>query len=168
LGEAAVLAKDHLAEENSRVRALRDRLERKHPANLAPQHGQRDREHRLPNTSSISFEYVEGEAILLRLSNLASAPPPAPPAPRVPLEPSHVLRAMGVPFTAAHGSIRFSSAFTTPSRRSTTLRSTCRPLSPSCWNSPRSGMAMARLNGPADGNRLLFPPAPGGSCRTTS
>ncbi|MGD9412638.1 MAG: aminotransferase class V-fold PLP-dependent enzyme, partial [Desulfobacterales bacterium] len=63
---------------------------------------------RLPNTSSIAFEYVEGEAILLMLNEYGICASSGSACTSGSLEPSHVLRAMGVPFTAAHGSIRFS------------------------------------------------------------
>ncbi len=65
-------------------------------------------EDRLPNTSNISFEYVEGEAILLHMNQHGICASSGSACTSGSLEPSHVLRAMGVPFTAAHGSIRFS------------------------------------------------------------
>jgi len=67
-----------------------------------------DTENRLPNTSSIAFEYVEGEAILLMMNEHGICASSGSACTSGSLEPSHVLRAMGVPFTAAHGSIRFS------------------------------------------------------------
>ena len=72
------------------------------------------KENRLPNTSNISFEYVEGEAILLHMNQYNICASSGSACTSGSLEPSHVLRAMGVPFTAAHGSIRFSlSRYTT-------------------------------------------------------
>ena len=65
-------------------------------------------ESRLPNTASISFEYIEGEAILLLLNQLGICASSGSACTTGSLEPSHVLRAMGVPYTAAHGTIRFS------------------------------------------------------------
>ena len=67
-----------------------------------------DIENRLPNTTNISFEYVEGEAILLRLNEYNICASSGSACTSGSLEPSHVLRAMGVPFTAIHGSVRFS------------------------------------------------------------
>jgi cysteine desulfurase len=67
-----------------------------------------DSENRLPNTTSISFEYVEGESILLMIDEFGICASSGSACTSGSLEPSHVLRAMGVPFTAAHGSIRFS------------------------------------------------------------
>ena len=108
LGKACELAQKNLNLENDRVRALRDRLEqgilKTVPKVLI--NGRPDE--RLGNTSSVSFEYVEGESILLLLSNLGICASSGSACTSGSLEPSHVLRAMGVPFTAAHGSIRFS------------------------------------------------------------
>lgn len=108
LGEACELAARHLEEENNRVRFLRDKLEQGLLERIPDTLVNGDREHRLPNTVSLSFEYVEGESILLMLSNLGICASSGSACTSGSLEPSHVLRAMGVPFTAAHGSIRFS------------------------------------------------------------
>ncbi len=108
LGRAAELAMKHMEEENVRVRALRDRLETELLRRIPNTMVNGDREHRLPNTSSLSFEYVEGESILLLMSNEGICASSGSACTSGSLEPSHVLRAMGVPFTAAHGSIRFS------------------------------------------------------------
>ncbi len=108
LGAACELARANLPEENERVRLLRDRLEtgilERVPRSLV----NGDRASRLPNTTSISFEYVEGEAILLLLDSYGICASSGSACSSGSLEPSHVLRAMGIPFTAAHGSIRFS------------------------------------------------------------
>jgi cysteine desulfurase len=108
LGKACELAQLHLAEENERVRLLRDRLERDLLARIPGTLINGNPENRLPNTTSLSFEYVEGESILLMLNEHGICASSGSACTSGSLEPSHVLRAMGVPFTAAHGSIRFS------------------------------------------------------------
>lgn len=108
LGKACELAARNLGEENERVRSLRDKLENEILKRVPSAMVNGDREHRLPNTTSISFEYVEGEAILLMINELGMCASSGSACTSGSLEPSHVLRAMGVPFTAAHGSIRFS------------------------------------------------------------
>jgi cysteine desulfurase len=67
-----------------------------------------DPQNRTPNTLNIAFEFVEGEAILLMLNQLGIAASSGSACTSGSLEPSHVMRAMGIPYTAAHGSIRFS------------------------------------------------------------
>lgn len=108
LGVAAELALQHLAYENTEVRRLRDRLE--HGIINAVPHAfvTGDPLQRLPNTSNIAFEYIEGESILLLLNKAGIAASSGSACTSGSLEPSHVMRAMGIPFTAAHGAIRFS------------------------------------------------------------
>ncbi|MEW6671584.1 MAG: cysteine desulfurase NifS [Thermodesulfobacteriota bacterium] len=108
LGRACELAAEHIEEENTRVKGLRDRLESALLNRIPHAIVNGDRDHRLPNTTSIGFEYVEGEAILLMMDALGICASSGSACTSGSLEPSHVLRAMGVPFTAAHGSIRFS------------------------------------------------------------
>jgi len=108
IGKACELAKRHLGEENTKVKALRDYLEAKILERIPNTLVNGDRVNRLPNTLNVSFEYVEGESILLLLSDLGICASSGSACTSGSLEPSHVLRAMGVPFTAAHGSIRFS------------------------------------------------------------
>ncbi|MBW2646808.1 MAG: cysteine desulfurase NifS [Deltaproteobacteria bacterium] len=108
LGKACELAAKHIKEENERVKYLRDKLENEILKRIPNAMLNGDREHRLPNTTSISFEYVEGEAILLMMNEFGICASSGSACTSGSLEPSHVLRAMGVPFTAAHGSIRFS------------------------------------------------------------
>ena len=108
LGKACELAARNLEEENLRVKNLRDKLENGLLDKIENSMINGDRQQRLPNTSSISFEYVEGESILLKLSDKGICASSGSACTSGSLEPSHVLRAMGVPFTAAHGSIRFS------------------------------------------------------------
>jgi cysteine desulfurase len=108
LGKACELAARHMDDENTRVKALRDKLEREILRSCPDSRVNGDRNNRLPNTTNISFEYVEGEAILLLLDRYGICASSGSACTSGSLEPSHVLRAMGVPFTAAHGSIRFS------------------------------------------------------------
>jgi cysteine desulfurase len=108
LGKAAEFVTEHMEEENSRVLALRDRLEKELIARIPNTLINGDPRHRLPNTCSLSFEYIEGESILLLLSDEGICASSGSACTSGSLQPSHVLRAMGVPFTAAHGSIRFS------------------------------------------------------------
>lgn len=108
LGKACQLALYHLEAENERVRTLRDKLEQGIFDTIPKVLINGSQKERLGNTSSISFEYVEGESILLLLNNLGICASSGSACTSGSLEPSHVLRAMGVPFTAAHGSIRFS------------------------------------------------------------
>ena len=108
LGRASELAAANMHEEVSRVRALRDALETGILERVPNAIVNGDRDNRLPNTANISFEYIEGESILLMLDALGICASSGSACTSGSLEPSHVLRAMGVPFTAAHGSIRFS------------------------------------------------------------
>jgi cysteine desulfurase len=115
LGKAAELAKTHLDENGyEHIGQLRDKLETTLLTRISHSMVNGDREHRLLNTTSIAFEYVEGEAILLMMNEHGICASSGSACTSGSLEPSHVLRAMGVPFTAAHGSIRFSlSRYTT-------------------------------------------------------
>jgi len=108
LGRACELAAEKMIEENSRVKQLRDRLEEKLLAAIPKSMLNGHKTERLPNTANISFEFVEGEAILLHMNQHGICASSGSACTSGSLEPSHVLRAMGVPFTAAHGSIRFS------------------------------------------------------------
>ena len=108
LGRACELAAEMMEEENTRVKALRDKLEQGLMASIPKSMLNGHPEKRLPNTTNVSFEYVEGEAILLHMNQYNICASSGSACTSGSLEPSHVLRAMGVPFTAAHGSIRFS------------------------------------------------------------
>ena len=108
LGKAAELASDHIEYENTKVKALRDRLEKTLLELIPKTRVNGDIENRLPNTTNISFEFIEGEAILLLLDRMGICASSGSACTTGSLEPSHVLRAMGVPYTAAHGAIRFS------------------------------------------------------------
>ncbi|MHC4144579.1 MAG: cysteine desulfurase NifS [Planctomycetota bacterium] len=108
LGRACELAAKNLEAENSKVKYLRDKLENALSEKCPDCRLNGDTEDRLPNTCNVSFEYIEGEAILLMLDKYGICASSGSACTSGSLEPSHVLRAMGVPFTAAHGSIRFS------------------------------------------------------------
>lgn len=108
LGKACELAAASMEDENTRVKALRDKLEEGLLAAVPKSMLNGHKTERLPNTCNISFEYVEGEAILLHMNRYNICASSGSACTSGSLEPSHVLRAMGVPFTAAHGSIRFS------------------------------------------------------------
>jgi cysteine desulfurase len=114
LGKAAELAMTHMDYENTEIRRLRDKLEQGILARVSHAFVTGDTANRLPNTSNIAFEYVEGEAILLLLNKQGIAASSGSACTSGSLEPSHVMRAMGIPYTAAHGAIRFSlSRYTT-------------------------------------------------------
>jgi len=108
LGKACELAAKNIEQENGKVKYLRDKLESSILEKCSDSRLNGDKENRLPNTTNISFEYIEGEAILLMLDKYGICASSGSACTSGSLEPSHVLRAMGVPFTAAHGSIRFS------------------------------------------------------------
>jgi cysteine desulfurase len=107
-GKACELALHSLGREHVRIGTLRDKLETSLLRLCPDARVNGDRKHRLPNTTNISFEYVEGEAILLRMDEYAICASSGSACTSGSLEPSHVLRAMGVPFSAIHGSVRFS------------------------------------------------------------
>lgn len=114
LGKACELAAKGIEHERTVVAKLRDNLENALTAQIPKSIINGDRENRLPNTTNIAFEAVEGEAILLMLNEFGICASSGSACTSGSLEPSHVLRAMGVPFTYAHGSIRFSlSRYTT-------------------------------------------------------
>jgi cysteine desulfurase len=108
LGTACELAALRMEEENRRVKSLRDKLENGLLTAIPNCRINGDRTNRLPNTANISFEFVEGESILLMMDEFGICASSGSACTSGSLQPSHVLRAMGVPFTMAHGSIRFS------------------------------------------------------------
>lgn len=108
LGKACELAAQFMRQERVQVSALRDKLEQGLLAAIPNAIVNGDVENRLFNTSSIAFEAVEGEALLLMMDQFGICASSGSACTSGSLEPSHVLRAMGVPFTYAHGSIRFS------------------------------------------------------------
>ena len=108
LGKAAELAKANMEEEVKYLSMLRDRLEAGLLKTVPRIKINGDKSSRLPNTSSVSFEFIEGEAILLLMNQFGICASSGSACTTGSLEPSHVLRAMGIPYTSAHGTIRFS------------------------------------------------------------
>ncbi len=114
LGKAAELEMLHLEEATTREKRLRDRLERTLITTIPDCEVNGHPTQRLPNTTNIGFKYIEGEAILLSLNQYGICASSGSACTSGSLEPSHVLRAMGLPYTTLHGSIRFSlSRYTT-------------------------------------------------------
>lgn len=123
LGVAAKLAKEALKDEATRVAALRDKLEKGILSTIYNARVNGSTANRVPNTTNIGFQYIEGELILLHLNDLGICASSGSACTSGSLEPSHVLKSMGVPFTALHGSIRFSlSRFTTEEEIDYTLK----------------------------------------------
>ena len=108
LGKACELALANIEREQKELSVLRDRLEERVKKEIPCIRINGDLENRLPNTSSISFEYIEGESILMFLDMQGICASSGSACTTGSLEPSHVLRAMDIPYTAAHGTIRFS------------------------------------------------------------
>ncbi len=108
LGKACELAMTHMEFENVQVKAMRDRLQEGILSAVPYSFVTGDPENRLPNTASIAFEYIEGEAILLLMNKVGIAASSGSACTSGSLEPSHVMMAMSIPYTAAHGTVRFS------------------------------------------------------------
>jgi cysteine desulfurase len=115
LGKACELAMKHMEYENTEVAKLRDRLQEGILAAVPHSFVTGDASNRLPNTLNVAFEYIEGEAILLLMNKQGIAASSGSACTSGSLEPSHVMKAMGIPYTAAHGTVRFSlSRYNTP------------------------------------------------------
>lgn len=108
LGEACRISSGILEKEYAELAAMRDELERRISASVPQIRINGDLENRLPGTSSISFECIEGESILMLLDMFGICASSGSACTTGSLEPSHVLRAMGIPYSAAHGTVRFS------------------------------------------------------------
>lgn len=108
LGKACEMAMQSMEFENTFVKAMRDRLQEGILEKVGHCFVTGDPTSRLPNTLNIAFEYIEGEAILLLLNKVGIAASSGSACTSGSLEPSHVMRAMDIPYTAAHGSVRFS------------------------------------------------------------
>ena len=114
LGEACEIAQKSLDYEMHEVKRLRDKLENGILERVYNAKVNGSTTNRVPNTTNIGFQYIEGELILLHLSDLGICASSGSACTSGSLEPSHVLKSMGVPFESLHGSIRFSlSRFTT-------------------------------------------------------
>ena len=107
-GYAAQLAKDYLEFEAVEVKKMRDTLEQNIIRSVYNARINTNTDNRVPNTTNIGFQYIEGELILLHLSELGICASSGSACTSGSLEPSHVLKAQGIPFSALHGSIRFS------------------------------------------------------------
>lgn len=113
-GVAAEQAELHLDTMSGKIKMLRDKLEQGILSQVSHTFVTGDPGNRVSNTSNIAFEYVEGEAILMLLNQFGIAASSGSACTSGSLEPSHVMQAMKIPFTAAHGTIRFSlSRYTT-------------------------------------------------------
>jgi cysteine desulfurase len=108
LARAVELAMDHREADEARIARLRDRLEQTIVQTIPAVQVNGIGAPRLPNTSNLSCHYVEGEGMLYQLSAEGICASSGSACTSGSLEPSHVLRALNVPFTAVHGSIRFS------------------------------------------------------------
>jgi len=111
LGAACELCREQMQEESERTAGLRDRLEGRILGSLDQVHVNGNPEHRLPGCLNLSFAYVEGESLLMGISDIAVSSGSA--CTSASLEPSHVLRAMGVGDDLAHSSIRLGVGRTT-------------------------------------------------------
>jgi len=108
LGVAAELAQRAINEDSGRIAMMRDRLEQGVLARIPNTFVTGNPQDRVPNTSNIAIEYIEGEAILLLMNQEGIAASSGSACTSGSLEPSHVMKAMNIPFTAAHGTLRFS------------------------------------------------------------
>ncbi|WP_374587102.1 IscS subfamily cysteine desulfurase [Ideonella dechloratans] len=143
MGEAYRLAKEHMASENERIRALRDRLMAK-LADIPEVIVNGDLTQRIPHNLNMSFTFVEGESLLMGIKGVAVSSGSA--CTSASLEPSYVLRALGLSDEVAHSSIRFSMGrFTTEQdidRAAAQVRETVerlRGLSP-LWDMHQAGI----------------------------
>ena len=108
MAKAAQMAQDSLEYELTTVKRLRDKLETAILSKIYNARLNSSSQNRVPNTTNIGFEYVEGELILLNMNDYGICASSGSACTSGSLDPSHVLKAMGIPFTALHGSIRFS------------------------------------------------------------
>jgi cysteine desulfurase len=105
LGKACEIAREEMASEAARLSKLRDKLKAKLESSLDYLHVNGSMEHRLPNNLNVSFVYVEGESLLMGINDVAVSSGSA--CTSATLEPSYVLKALGLGDDVAHSSIRF-------------------------------------------------------------
>jgi cysteine desulfurase len=103
-GKACEIAKTDMAEESTRLSGMRDRLERE-LLTLEESYLNGNKEHRLPHTTNISFKYVEGEGLMMGVKDVAVSSGSA--CTSASLEPSYVLKSLGLDDELAHSSLRF-------------------------------------------------------------
>jgi len=108
LGKACEISARDMEKEVAYLKGLRDRLEKGFMEKIPDIKINGDPEKRLPNTANVSFEYVEGESLLLNLDMLGIAASSGSACTSGSLEPSHVLLAMSLSHEMSHGSVRFS------------------------------------------------------------
>jgi cysteine desulfurase len=168
MGEAYRVAAEEMPAEAPRLAALRDRLHRSIAARVDHVRLNGHPTERLPNTLNLSFAYVEGESLMLRMKDVAVSSGSA--CTSASLEPSYVLRAIGVPEELAHSSIRFSlGRFNMPEEMDHAADRVERAVAELRELSPLYEMAQKGVSVPdADWTRLaeLDPPAcpPGCTC----
>lgn len=113
LGSACQVAQEVMSEESTRVAGLRDHLQNRLTAELPEVEINGSLQHRLPNNLSMSFSHVDSEGLLMGLNDIALSSGSA--CTSATLEPSYVLKALGIPDEAAHSSVRFGlGRFNTP------------------------------------------------------
>jgi cysteine desulfurase len=108
LGEAAKIAQEEMAEEEKKIKVLRDKLEEGIKAKIPEVKVNGHPQERLYNTLNVCIKYIEGESILINLDFEGICASSGSACTSGSLEPSHVLLAMGIPPEVAHGSLRFS------------------------------------------------------------
>jgi cysteine desulfurase len=108
LGAAAEIARAHMTEEVARVAAMRDRLEDGILASVPFVAGNGDRSRRVPGTTNLTFDYIEGEGFVIAMDLRGIACSTGSACSSGSLEPSHVLTAIGLRPEQARASIRFS------------------------------------------------------------
>lgn len=149
LGEACAIAQKEMMDENIRIKKLYDRLHKGLHANLSDIYINGDQTNRIPGNLNISFAYVEGEGLMMRIKDLAVSSGSA--CTSASLEPSYVLRAIGVEEDLAHTSLRIGiGRFTTKAEIDQAIKSITnavnklREMSP-LWDMAKDGINMKEI-----------------------